>query len=77
MKLFVSIVAAILCLSFLQGSQAEPKTAACDLCKQVITAIDEFLTDGSTEQDIIDYLTGVTSFLKLVDFNFCFASDLR
>ena len=41
------------------GSVADPRSAGCDLCVQIVTAIDDFITDASTEQDIIDFVEEV------------------
>ena len=57
----------ILSLTLPQKSQAlealEALEAAgspgCDLCVQIVTAIDDFITDASTEQDIIDFVEEV------------------
>ena len=53
--MFVSIFS----LSLLLGSWASPRSPGCDLCIQIVTAIDDFITDASTEQDIIDFVEGV------------------
>ena len=53
--MFVSISS----LSLLLGSWASPRSPGCDLCVQIVTARDDFITDASTEQDIIDFVEGV------------------
>eukprot|EP00091_Calanus_sinicus_P009142 TRINITY_DN21553_c0_g1_i1.p1 TRINITY_DN21553_c0_g1~~TRINITY_DN21553_c0_g1_i1.p1 ORF type:complete len:231 (-),score=49.77 TRINITY_DN21553_c0_g1_i1:147-839(-) len=55
----------IFILSLLIGSQAQPspRSPGCDLCVQIVTAIDDFITDASTEQDIIDFVEGLCATL--------------
>ena len=56
-----SLVSIIFLLSFSEQSHGRERIGACELCKEIVTAIDDFLTDGSTEQEIIDAITGVGS----------------
>ena len=72
MKQWLTVLLVVFFLAFLQGSPAEPKMGACDLCKQIVTAIDEFLTDGSTEQDIIDYVNGVIVLFLFLQIMHCY-----
>ena len=72
MKQWLTVLLVVFFLTFLQGSPAEPKMGACDLCKQIVTAIDEFLTDGSTEQDIIDYVNGVIVLFLFMQIIHCY-----
>ena len=72
MKQWLTVLLMVFSLAFLEGSPAEPKMGACDLCKQIVTAIDEFLTDGSTEQDIIDYVNGVIVLFLFMQIIHCY-----
>ena len=59
MKSIQTIFFSIFSLSLLLGSWANPRSPGCDLCVQIVTAIDDFITDASTEQDSVDYVEGV------------------
>ena len=59
MILFSSTVSVIFLIIFTEQSHGQERIGACELCKEIVTAIDDFLTDGSTEQEIIDAITGV------------------
>ena len=59
MKSIQTIFFSIFSLSLLLGSWANPRSPGCDLCVQIVTAIDDFITDASTEQDIIDFVEEV------------------
>ena len=62
------VFALILSVTLVVESKADPKSPGCDLCIQIVTAIDDFITDASTEQDIIDFVEGVRITSQCLDF---------
>merc|ERR1712002_1431152 len=60
MNLFYLLgVFAVIISTLVPPSSAQARIGACEMCQDIVTAIDQFLIDGATEQDIIDAVTGM------------------
>ena len=56
----MKLAAALLLLSSLVAGQAEqPKDLLCDICVDIVTDLDEWITSDSTMDDIINFVEGV------------------
>jgi len=59
MKLFILTVFSIFSLS-LGGLQRTPRNElTCDICVDIVTDIDEFITSETTEQEILDFFNQI------------------
>ena len=61
----ITVALALLILaSAAQAGQAEqPKDLLCDICIDIVTDLDEWITSDSTMADIIDFVEGVSILL--------------
>ena len=58
--MMMKLAAALLLLSSLVSGQAEqPKDLLCDICVDIVTDLDEWITSDSTMDDIINFVEGV------------------
>merc|ERR1739842_24036 len=58
MKLFILTVFSIFSLS-LGGLQRPRNELTCDICVDIVTDIDEFITSETTEQEILDFFNQI------------------
>ena len=53
---------AVLCLAAsARAAPEQPRDLVCDICVDIIQDIDDFLTSDTTEQEIIDFVEGVSN----------------
>ena len=77
--MMMKLATALLLLSSLVScDQAEqPKDLLCDICVDIVTDIDEWITSDSTMDDIINFVEGVScEHLSMIQFSnsiFCLA----
>ena len=59
--MMMKLVAALLLLSSLVscGQAEQPKDLLCDICVDIVTDLDEWITSDSTMDDIINFVEGV------------------
>ena len=64
--MMMKLAAALLILaSAAQAAEAEqPKDLLCDICVDIVTDLDEWITSDSTMDDIINFVEGVILFLS-------------
>ena len=64
--MMMKLVAALLILaSAAQAGKAEqPKDLLCDICVDIVTDLDEWITSDSTMDDIINFVEGVILYLS-------------
>ena len=53
---------AVMCLIGMSQStmDVKPKDLLCDICVDVVTDLDEWITSDSTEQEIVEFVEGVS-----------------
>ena len=61
-KMFKQFLA-VLFVAGLAQAAAQPRDLACDICMDVVTDLDEWLTSDATEGEILHFLEGVNSFV--------------
>ena len=62
---------AVLCLAAsARAAPEQPRDLVCDICVDIIQDIDDFLTSDTTEQEIIDFVEGVSRVIE-------FATNVR
>merc|ERR1711990_236711 len=61
------LLSLLLLLGLTQASNKQPKDLLCDICIDVVTDIDEFLTSDQTMDDILHFVEGLCSALGAID----------
>ena len=57
---------AVLCLAAsARAAPEQPRDLVCDICVDIIQDIDDFLTSDTTEQEIIDFVEGVSRVIEI------------
>ena len=60
------LVLAVLCLAAsARAAPEQPRDLVCDICVDIIQDIDDFLTSDTTEQEIIDFVEGVSRVIEI------------
>ena len=59
------ILSLLLLLGMTNAANKQPKDLLCDVCIDVVTDIDEWLTSDQTMDDIIHFVEGVRAYFSL------------
>ena len=59
------VLSLLLLLGMTNAANKQPKDLLCDVCIDVVTDIDEWLTSDQTMEDIIHFVEGVRAYFSL------------